>query len=100
MTVTTPAFLRGETGRTAFAVLVCAGITVGLYLSTIHSYLLFHSLAEMFAVVIAGGIFIVAWNSLIGNAWKYTSKREQPRIEMGLTAGHEPTFYIRDNGAG
>ncbi len=36
---------------------------LGLYLTSLHSYLLFHSLAEIFSIVIACGIFIVAWNA-------------------------------------
>ncbi len=35
----------------------------GLYLTSHYSYLLFHSLAEIFSIVVACGIFIVAWNS-------------------------------------
>jgi signal transduction histidine kinase len=43
---------------------LCGGLCLGgLYLSSLHSYLLFHSLAEIFAVVIACGIFMVAWNA-------------------------------------
>ncbi len=34
-----------------------------LYPLSLYSYLLFHSLAELFSIVIACGIFIVAWNS-------------------------------------
>jgi PAS domain S-box-containing protein len=34
-----------------------------LYLISLYSFLLFHSLAEMFSVVIACGIFMLAWNS-------------------------------------
>jgi signal transduction histidine kinase len=42
-----------------------AGVAVlfGLYLTSLYSYLLFHSLAELFSIVIAFGIFVVAWNS-------------------------------------
>ncbi len=42
-----------------------AGILVflGLYLASLYSYLLFHSLAEIFSIVVACGIFMVAWNS-------------------------------------
>ncbi len=40
-----------------------AAILAALYLSSLYSYLLFHSLAELFGVVVAAGIFIVAWNS-------------------------------------
>jgi len=35
----------------------------GLYLSSQYNYLLFHSIAEGFAVVIACGIFMLSWNS-------------------------------------
>ena len=38
-------------------------VLLGLYLTSLHSYLLFHSLAEIFSIVIACGIFIVAWNA-------------------------------------
>jgi len=34
-----------------------------LYLSRLYSYLLFHSLAELFAVCVAACIFMVVWNS-------------------------------------
>ena len=34
-----------------------------LYASKRYSYLLYHSLAEMFSVVVACGIFMVAWNA-------------------------------------
>lgn len=32
-------------------------------LARLHSYLLFHSLAEIFSIAIAIGVFIIAWNS-------------------------------------
>lgn len=39
--------------------------------------------------------------NLLGNAWKYTSKATMPRVELGQSAGAgEPTFFVRDNGAG
>lgn len=34
-----------------------------IYLSSLHNYLLFHSLSELFSTIIATGIFVVAWNS-------------------------------------
>ena len=44
---------------------IICGILVlfGLYLTSLYSYLLFHSLTEIFSIVIACGIFLVAWNS-------------------------------------
>lgn len=43
----------------------------------------------------------VALDNLLGNAWKYTSRSEHPRIEFGtqLRQG-ETVYYVRDNGAG
>ncbi len=40
--------------------------------------------------------------NLLGNAWKYTSKTAQARIEFGMmpTAEGEHGFFVRDNGAG
>ncbi|MGM0442171.1 MAG: MASE3 domain-containing protein [Elusimicrobiota bacterium] len=33
----------------------------GLYIIKLYNYLLFHTLAEFFSIVIAGGIFVLAW---------------------------------------
>ena len=39
--------------------------------------------------------------NLIGNAWKYSSKRETARIEFGVTEKDgRPAYLVRDNGAG
>ncbi|HEX7899623.1 MAG TPA: MEDS domain-containing protein [Planctomycetota bacterium] len=39
--------------------------------------------------------------NLLGNAVKYSSKRAEPRIEIGATPGaRETTYWIKDNGAG
>jgi signal transduction histidine kinase len=39
--------------------------------------------------------------NLLGNAWKFTSKREWSCIEFGKTkCGEESVYYVRDNGAG
>jgi light-regulated signal transduction histidine kinase (bacteriophytochrome) len=43
----------------------------------------------------------VALENLIGNAWKFTSKRAAATIEIGVVAGSEPrTYFVRDDGAG
>jgi signal transduction histidine kinase len=43
----------------------------------------------------------VALRNLFDNAWKFTSRRERPRIEFGAAAGPDgPAFYVRDNGTG
>ena len=38
-------------------------ILFGLFLTSLYSYILFHSLAEIFSIVIGCSIFILAWNS-------------------------------------
>jgi signal transduction histidine kinase/CheY-like chemotaxis protein/PAS domain-containing protein len=45
------------------SILVALLVLTGLYLSSLYNYLLFHSLAEVFSIVIGCGIFMVAWNS-------------------------------------
>jgi signal transduction histidine kinase len=41
------------------------------------------------------------FQNLIGNAWKFTSKTGQARIEIGQSSGGSlATLFIRDNGAG
>ena len=44
----------------------------------------------------------VIMQNLIGNAWKYSSKTPQARIEIGseTTAEGVPCIFVRDNGAG
>jgi PAS domain S-box-containing protein len=42
----------------------------------------------------------VALDNLLRNAWKFTSKLPEARIEVGATAEPEPAFFVRDNGAG
>jgi len=44
----------------------------------------------------------VALENLLGNAWKFTARRGDPRIAVGqtLTPGGVRAFFVRDNGAG
>ena len=43
----------------------------------------------------------IALENLLSNAWKYTSKKQETRIEFGLChQADEDCFYIKDNGAG
>jgi len=41
-------------------------------------------------------------NNLLGNAWKYTSRKDHARIAFGGTTDSEgqPAFFVRDDGAG
>jgi PAS domain S-box-containing protein len=43
----------------------------------------------------------IALENLLGNAWKFTSAHEQPRIEFGARYSQDgPIFFVRDNGVG
>jgi len=43
----------------------------------------------------------IAMENLLGNAWKFTGKQPNARIEFGTArTGGRTTFFVRDNGAG
>ena len=44
----------------------------------------------------------IVLNNLLHNAWKYTSNRSHSQIEFGVTTENisQPTFFVKDNGAG
>lgn len=47
------------------------------------------------------GLMLVVLENLIGNAWKYSSKRNPAKIEFGFgEATSEVVFFVRDNGVG
>lgn len=47
------------------------------------------------------GLIRVVFENLLGNAWKFTSKRAKTEIEFGLTKkDNQNVYFIRDNGAG
>jgi|Deesub1362A_J573_1020465.scaffolds.fasta_scaffold00199_51 PAS domain S-box-containing protein len=58
-------------------------VLFGLYLTSLYNYLLFHGLAELFAIVVACSIFVLSWNArrfiennyflLIGIAYLFVS---------------------------
>jgi len=54
-------------------------------------------------IVVRGDLNLlhVVLENLIGNAWKYSSKKDSPIIMIGRTLIDEkPVIFIRDNGAG
>jgi hypothetical protein len=52
-------------------------------------------------VVGDGQLLRIAIENLLDNAWKFTSRQPQARIEFGMSQiGGEPTYFVRDNGAG
>ncbi len=43
----------------------------------------------------------IAFENLLGNAWKFTSKHPQAQVEVGMTKQDgEILYYVRDDGAG
>ncbi len=97
---------RGSALRHRYgAALLVALLMVALYLSSLYSYLLFHNLAELFSVVVAFGIFVVAWNSrrfldnhyllLVGIAYLFVGVIDIVHTlaykGMGVLPGYEPT---------
>ncbi|MFH1081500.1 MAG: ATP-binding protein [Pseudomonadota bacterium] len=54
-------------------------------------------------VVIQGDqrLLQIALSNLLDNAWKFTGRQAQPRIEFGATVKDgDPVYYVRDNGVG
>ncbi|MBI4524184.1 MAG: hypothetical protein HY695_10280 [Deltaproteobacteria bacterium] len=58
-------------------------------------------LAESLLAFGDGRLLTVALENLLGNAWKFTKKRQQAVIEFGAALrGDKMIFFIKDNGAG
>jgi signal transduction histidine kinase len=52
-------------------------------------------------VVGDGQLLRIALENLLDNAWKFTSRQPEGRIEFGMSQiGGEPAYFVRDNGAG
>ncbi|CAN5755462.1 response regulator [soil metagenome] len=48
-----------------------------------------------------GRLLRIALTNLLENAWKFTARVPATRVEFGMAVvGGEPTYYVRDNGAG
>ena len=47
------------------------------------------------------GLMRVVFDNLLGNAWKFTARVSEPRVEVGTDQQQgETVFFVRDNGAG
>lgn len=62
-----------------FEIIAVLLIAIALYFSKLYDYLLFHSFAELFSVVIGFTMFIVAWHSK-----KYTKQKFNYLIFIGI----------------
>jgi PAS domain S-box-containing protein len=48
-----------------------------------------------------GSLLKQVWVNLLSNAIKYSSKKEEPVVEVGMVKkGNVPTWFVKDNGAG
>jgi light-regulated signal transduction histidine kinase (bacteriophytochrome) len=48
-----------------------------------------------------GRLILVALENLLGNAWKFTAKSANPKIEVGtIQEDGKSIYFVRDNGAG
>jgi light-regulated signal transduction histidine kinase (bacteriophytochrome) len=47
-----------------------------------------------------GRLLAIVFENLLGNAWKFTAKRTDARIEVGASDKDSRIFFVRDNGAG
>jgi PAS domain S-box-containing protein len=45
-------------------------------------------------------LLAILLENLLGNAWKFTAKREVAHIEVGVESGPERVFFVSDDGAG
>ena len=87
---------RAEVDLTALATLVCAELRKSdpkrnLEL-IIQSNLTVHG---------DEGLLRIALDNLLGNAWKFTSKKQPAKVELGVSEQDgRRVFFIRDNGAG
>ena len=59
----TPAASASPAWKKPLTLMAMGIVLIGLWLTSRVSYLLFHSLVEVFAVLVAWGMFIVAWNT-------------------------------------
>jgi light-regulated signal transduction histidine kinase (bacteriophytochrome) len=47
------------------------------------------------------GLIRILLENLLGNAWKFTAKTSEPRVEVGCARNENGlTYFVKDNGAG
>ena len=54
---------KSYTTPPGFVIAIFIALLLGLYLTSLYSYQLFHCFAEIFSIIVAFGIFTIAWNS-------------------------------------
>jgi light-regulated signal transduction histidine kinase (bacteriophytochrome) len=58
------------------------------------------TVAPGLVAVADAGLMRIVFDNLLRNAWKFTAKCAQPRIEVGRIDAEQAVFFVRDNGAG
>ena len=56
-------FITGRYANILLQVLAWCAVIGGLYWCSLYSYILFHGIVEIFSIVVASCIFLIAWNS-------------------------------------
>jgi signal transduction histidine kinase len=92
---------RGELNRRSFDLSVLVN-SVAAQLQSVHANRRVRLVVpEQLAIHADVALIKIALENLLGNAWKFTAKRADACIEVGMEqAGAEPVYFIRDNGAG
>ncbi len=62
-TTANPAHRHRTDARLLAQALLLVMLVAGIYLTSLDSFLLFHSLADLFSVLVAFAVFIIAWHS-------------------------------------
>jgi PAS domain S-box-containing protein len=58
------------------------------------------TVAQGLSAVADASLMRIVLDNLLRNAWKFTARTAEPRIEVGAVGGADSVFYVRDNGAG
>jgi len=94
---------RGELRRTRVDLTAVArAIAIGLRRAQ-PERLVAVEIAEDLTAWADAGLARILLENLVGNAWKFTGRRADARIEIGRTideGSYGPAFFVRDNGAG
>jgi signal transduction histidine kinase len=92
---------RNELQRTQVDLSALAEEVAGVHRAREPERLIEVSIAPGLVAHCDGGLLRIALDNLFGNAWKYTGRQPQARIEFGATVNERGVVYfVRDNGAG
>jgi DNA-binding response OmpR family regulator len=91
---------RGELDRTETNVSALARNVIGRLRRAAPERKIETIVADGLAAHCDDRLVTAAFENLIGNAWKFTGKSGNPRIEIGATDDKPPVYFVRDNGVG